>query len=494
MEKIFISYKRKDKKKVHHIKNKIEHITGADCWIDLEGIESDELFDTIIMEAINKAEIVLFMYSSAHRKIKDFSNDWTMRELNFARKKNKRIVFINLDGSPLTDRLELHFGLSQQVNARSEESMRALIMDIKKWLKIDENKSKPTSENESLSINKLSILENISSKILTHYKYLKTTIAVFKRKFQNLLSHSSKKCLDCIMVFLEGKKRQLAWGTICLCFVSVFILFQKTIFSAIKTLGWFATPSDSTKIDTIIVDNMFDKLASNMVFVKGGNFVMGATEEQKSKACWDEYPATEVSVHDFYLCKYEVTQSLWKHVMKVNYPNKANPSNSKGDEKPVENVTWDDCQLFINELNRQTGENYRLPTEEEWEYAARGGINSKRYVYSGGDTLDVLGWFNRNSENKTHIVGSKKPNELGIYDMSGNVSEWCSDKYRKYNTSSGSKDYNFRGGCWFSEDYRCRSAKRGGNKQGFMSAGVGLRIATNVIISNNKNGSTIGVK
>ena len=173
-----------------------------------------------------------------------------------------------------------------------------------------------------------------------------------------------------------------------------------------------------------------NKLINNMVYVSGGTFTMGATSEQGSDALDREKPTHSVTLSSFYLCKYEVTQALWRAVMGNN------PSSFKGNNLPVQNVSWNDCQTFISRLNNLTGRIFRLPTEAEWEYAARGGNRSRGYKYSGSNVLSDVAWYDDNSGGKTHPVGSKSPNELGLYDMSGNVWEWCSDWYGTYSSSS----------------------------------------------------------
>ncbi|MBQ0015371.1 MAG: formylglycine-generating enzyme family protein, partial [Bacteroidales bacterium] len=150
-----------------------------------------------------------------------------------------------------------------------------------------------------------------------------------------------------------------------------------------------------------------------MVEVSGGTFKMGATSEQGSDAWNDEKPVHNVTLSSYYIGLTEVTQELWQAVMG------SNPSYFKGLYRPVENVSWDDCQTFISRLNSLTGKNFRLPTEAEWEFAARGGTKSRGYKYSGSNTLDDVAWHVGNSGDKTHDVGTKAPNELGIYDMSG---------------------------------------------------------------------------
>jgi len=165
------------------------------------------------------------------------------------------------------------------------------------------------------------------------------------------------------------------------------------------------------------------------VKIEGGHFQMGSNDGNS-----DEKPIHRVSVDDFYIGKYEITQAQWKTVMG------SNPSNLIGDNLPVERVSWNDIQTFITKLNEQTGRTYRLPTEAEWEFAARGGNLSKGYKYSGSNILDDIAWCNGNSGGKTHVVDTKQPNELGIYGMSGNVWELCNDRYSSTYYSSSPAD------------------------------------------------------
>ena len=215
-----------------------------------------------------------------------------------------------------------------------------------------------------------------------------------------------------------------------------------------------------------------------MVYVSGGTFTMGATSEQGSDAHDNEKPVHSVTLSSFYICKYEVTQALWEAVMG------SNPSNLKGDDLPVETVSWDDCQTFIRKLNALTGKNFRLPTEAEWEFAARGGNHSRGYKYAGSNNNNTVAWYFVSSELKPHAVGTNSPNELGLYDMSGNVWEWCQDWYGSYSgasqtnpTGASSGSYRvLRGGSCRSIARFCRSSNRGNRVPAYRDSNNGLRL------------------
>ncbi len=220
-------------------------------------------------------------------------------------------------------------------------------------------------------------------------------------------------------------------------------------------------------------------VAFEMVYVEGGTFTMGGTSEQGSDAESDERPVHSVTLSSFHIGKYEVTQGLWREVMG------SNPSyNPSGDDYPVEDVSWEDCQEFIGKLNARTGLTFRLPTEAEWEYAARGGRKSRGYKYSGSNSIGDVAWYSGNSGNHTHPVGRKSPNELGLYDMSGNVWEWCQDWYGDYTAeaqrnptgpSSGGHRV-LRGGSFWLNARICRVSIRYFNVPGYGFDYRGLRL------------------
>ncbi|MDD5979159.1 MAG: formylglycine-generating enzyme family protein, partial [Bacteroidales bacterium] len=241
-----------------------------------------------------------------------------------------------------------------------------------------------------------------------------------------------------------------------------------TVYGATKTFETFKT------IFSLTVNGV----SFEMVYVEGGSFDMGATTEQGSDADGNEYPVHSVTLSDYYIGKCEVTQELWEAVMG------SNPSYFKGAQNPVERVIWNDCQNFIKKLNSLTGRTFRLPTEAEWEYAARGGNQSLHYKYSGSNNIFDVAWHDGNSGDKTHAVGTKTANELGIYDMSGNVWEWCSDWYGGYSAgaqtnpqgpSSGSYRV-LRGGGWFYNARCCRVSYRISHAPEYSSSDNGLRL------------------
>jgi formylglycine-generating enzyme required for sulfatase activity len=251
----------------------------------------------------------------------------------------------------------------------------------------------------------------------------------------------------------------------------------------------------SVEVKTFVVKGV----SFDMVKVEAGTFTMGATPEMKDPK-EDEKPAHQVTLSkNYYLGKTEVTQALWKAIMKKD------PSMFEGDNKPVEQVSWKDCQKFISKLNAATGKKFRLPTEAEWEFAARGGNKSNLYQYSGSNNVDDVAWYENNASDSlaphsfewfkknrnsvqygTHDVSTKQPNELGLYDMSGNVLEWCSDMCGDYSSNaqfdpvgptSGAKRI-IRGGCWSSSVGSCRSSARGFSApSNFCSVSLGFRLA-----------------
>ena len=254
------------------------------------------------------------------------------------------------------------------------------------------------------------------------------------------------------------------------------------------------TQSGATPVDQSTRTFTANGVSFKMIRVDGGTFMMGATSEQGSDAESDEKPAHQVTLSTYYMGETEVTQELWQALMD------SNPS-AVG-QYPVTYVSWDDCQEFITRLNNHTGQNFRLPTEAEWEFAARGGNKRRGYKYSGSNEIDAVAWFVRNSGDfwlshitleddikdnncDIHKVATKSPNELGLYDMSGNVREWCQDWYGSYISNSqtnptgpSSGSYRvYRGGSWYDLEDHCRVSDRNSSYRVSSSRYLGLRLA-----------------
>ena len=285
----------------------------------------------------------------------------------------------------------------------------------------------------------------------------------------------------------EGKKSTKKWWIIAACVLEAVAAVVGIVCAKFLSVGEDMEQKTEQKTESapqlVAVEGSrtftVNGVKFTMVPVEGGTFTMGATSEQGSDAEEYEKPAHKVTLSDYYIGQTEVTQALWKAVMG------SNPSDSKGDNLPVEQVSWDDCQVFIQNLNQLTGKQFRLPTEAEWEYAARGGRKSRGYKYAGGNNIGLVAWCGDNSGNRTHTVATKQANELGVYDMSGNVEEWCSDWYDGYQSSSqsdpqrpslGSCRVN-RGGSCYCNAGDCRVSYRFFGTPDFRYNDLGLRLS-----------------
>ena len=215
-----------------------------------------------------------------------------------------------------------------------------------------------------------------------------------------------------------------------------------------------------------------------MVYVEGGEFMMGATSEQGGYVKEEEKPAHKVKLSSFYISKYEITQAQYQAIMGTQY------NGFEGERRPVENVSWNDAMKFCEKLSARSGRNYTLPTEAQWEFAARGGTKSQGYKYSGSNAVGDVAWYGNNSSRTTHAVGAKAPNELGIYDMSGNVGEWCDEWYGVYSSDAVTNPTGpvsgdgrvIRGGSWYDVDVLCCVSFRYKGDQSGIYNEIGFRV------------------
>ena len=251
------------------------------------------------------------------------------------------------------------------------------------------------------------------------------------------------------------------------------------------------TPPYEPEYKTVTVGSGTSAVTFRMLLVQGGTFMMGAREGDPYVRPW-ESPVHQVTLSDYYIAEFEVTQALWRAVMGTSSSN--NPSwfcstngYANNYQRPAENMIYSQVTSFITKLNQKTGMTFRLPTEAEWEFAARGGNWSKGYLYIGGDDVYEVAWQSDNSDDITYPVGTKAPNELGLYDMGGNVEEWCSDWYGLYNegaqvnptgvSSSSTNSRVMRGGSWDQSYRMCRPTSRHDANVAFKSAHSGMRLA-----------------
>lgn len=288
----------------------------------------------------------------------------------------------------------------------------------------------------------------------------------------------------------ENKGRKIVVAALAVIFISIFTYFlfdytrnkdQATFLGASQTSVMETGDSLANKMIFHNINNYtVNGVPFDMAFVKGGKYEMG-TRDEKLRELWKwDFPPHEVFIDDFLIGTTEVTQDLWESVMGNN------PSHFVGDSLPVENVSWDDVQKFIKVLNKSTGKKFRLPTEAEWEYAARGGsVGEMEYIYSGGDNIGAVGWYFKNSENKTHKVAQLKPNSLGIYDMAGNVREWTQDWfdvvfYENYNVNPKGPDDGiqkvYRGGAYYNKAKYCTVSYRNAQLKSYRSMNTGFRL------------------
>lgn len=414
---VFISYSRKDYEKVKAVKDEIDRLVGIDCWMDLNGIESGEWFKKVIISAINRHDTLLFMLTP-----NSMNSPFAMKELGFAAKKGKRIVLVDLAHTQLND--DFIFDYSDKDN-------------------IDWN---------------------------------------------DPLQHD--KLINNLRVWLPKKTKRKV---------------RKTV------INTESNTENSAEINSVRDDSLTVQVGDiqfNMIRVEGGTLEIGATKEQGVFAEKNEYPAHCITLPTYYIGQFPVTQNLWEKVMGYNHSynqqsekelvsemerkkvqvaimNALKPIATPTDimesdygHYPVENIAYNEAKQFVNRLSELTNKKFDLPAEEEWEYAARGGQKSHHYRYAGSNRIDDVAWYRHNSSLRTHPVGEKQPNELGIYDMSGNVWEWTKSKAHQYDRDVNPEEKLFirRGGSAIHVEKNCRVSFRYETERSKHNMGSGLRV------------------
>ncbi len=469
---VFISYSRRDYvnergevkpgNSVSQIMDALEkaHIS---YWIDKEGIYHGDKFKGVLASAIEAADVFIFVSSESSNK-----SEWTAKEIDVAVYEKKIIIPVRIDDSKYNNSVKIDLVGLDFINYQSNPTLalEELVKSIKKHIKAPEVDVKKIKDE-------IKALEKEGCQLYSQQKRIYDEVANKKRQIGEGTMNcpvcgetndiSSLYCPRCGWAFVPFTSKKLD---------------EKRLNTHRRLWSGLASSNKAPEEPTEILPEPIKEIIDNMVEVEGGTFIMGATPEQGEEAFNDEKPPHKVTVSTFHIGRYPVTQEQWKAVMG------SNPSYFQGERHPVEQVNWMDCQDFVEKLSKITGLKFRLPTEAEWEYAARGGKKGKGYKYSGGNMLSQIAWYNENSGGTSHEVGQKAPNELGLYDMSGNIWEWVQDWKGDFTNEEqmnpkGPEEGDeriCRGGGWNREHDRCRVSYRGDDLPDLRYRSLGLRV------------------
>lgn len=525
---VFISYSRKDYIENGNIipDNVICKIlqsfddNGITYWFDKEGISGGDQFMEIIVDAIEMSKMVLFVSS-----VNSNNSKWAAGELMEASNNGKMIIPFKIDDSNYNKSyrvLLLPFDFIDYCNNRDaaiQQLLKAVLKAKEEYntLLRQKEKQKRKEEEEILRRQALIEIQNLS---LDYQK-----IELDQGKIWNSII---EKCSEAGIIEKQcpvcNNKNLVAAPYCKICgwrFSKLYGItkdieetdntnieivrnhwhaynnkgkLEKELSVCKEELKRLRNVSEKQNVDSRksqntnkkFTENTTDnrklivkRLIGNMIHVEGGEFNMGASGEHNSvTSITNNYPQHTVKLSSYRIGKYPITQEEWTAIMDHN------PSKFRGNRNPVESVSWEDCQEFIKRLNKFSRRSFRLPTEAEWEFAARGGIKSKNYIYSGSNNADSVCWHKDISGKSTVEVGLKVPNELGIHDMSGNVCEWCQDYLGNYhswreNNPKGptiGKWKVFRGGCWNDDKNNCRVSLRFAARPSDKGAGLGFRL------------------
>lgn len=451
---VFISYRREGGDKYART-IQLELEKKYNVFLDFDELK-DGVFDQRIMDAIKEASVFLLVLSHGALDRCINEDDWVRKEILYAAMCQSHIVPVtiiddNFEGVPAN----LPEDLKKLVGAHqfSELQMRTLFKSSMEEL--IRNRIEPYIKANGNSGAEIHLEAEMDCELYCFNKHLATL-------------HPNQ---DNIIRLQPGTYK---------------FTFKSTLYPGLQvTQKYSLSPgvfSDYIEVDlhpkNLKLPPVIQQIIENMVVVEGGVFMMGATPEQGEDAEIDERPCHSVKVETFSIGKFAVTQEEWETIMGIN------PSGFQGLRLPVEQVSWYDCESFITKLNEITGMSFRLPTEEEWEFAARGGILSKGYKFAGSNNIEEVAWYYDNCDGITHEVGKKKPNELGLYDMSGNVWEWCQDTVKSSDIiqdKPSEKESLFsrrnRGGGWISISKSCRVSNRNGSSPDVHYDDLGFRLA-----------------
>lgn len=447
MKQIFISYSRHDLDIVKPIIRQIESKVNVKCWIDWDGIESGSQFKNVIVKAIDAVDTVVFFVSNNSMR-----SHFIQLEIEYAQNTGKRVIPIILDGGTLRGWFLFTLGSIDYIDIKNKLQFNKLISNLQSWYGAEEQEANNVTVNDSDNAEKqaadLPHKSSFWSKLLRP-KYLTSLACVLVIGL----------ALGCYQIFFSSDSLQ-------------------------------PTPQPTPTSDNTYIENVKD-LNMKMIYVKGGTFIMGASSGD-SDAYDHERPAHQVTLDSYYIAEFEVTQFQWQKIMGSSINNqiaKSAWSNTYGvgNDYPVYYVSWEEANEFCDKLSSCTGMKYRLPTEAEWEFAARGGNAGKNSgnKYSGSSFAEDVAWSREYSESSAHLVGQKQANELGLYDMSGNVWEWCMDDYDKYSSNNQTNPIRvlddadskvLRGGSWCRDSVDCRVSFRSFANKTHRGSSYGFRV------------------
>lgn len=488
---VFISYSRKDKDRIQNLLSALE-VYKISYWLDTSEIDYSETFTDSIACAIDNADSVLFICTNYSIKA-----EYCKKELNYARLNNKKIRAILFDGFvPKQGWFALEFGNVNCVNYTDQSQFDKLMQEL-------EDAYQPVA-----AVTRKKELEDIKEAAKQSVR------EEFERKKQKAAIEAARQEKE--RLEKVRKKTKLHFNSRSLaqrkgCRISLTIVFVLCLIILPGTWFWTTINSElplgpntcpERTLDPSIVSMTYSKgtlifiiksVTFTMVKVDGGTFTMGARIKQRKDADDDERPTHPVTLSDYYIGQTEVTQALWEAIMGESVTQIANREGwstyGVGADYPMYYISYDNCTTFVDKLNtllssQLGGKRFALPTEAQWEFAARGGNKSKDYKYAGSNNLDEVAWYNGNSDDNTHPVAQKQPNELGLYDMSGNVYEWCKDWYDDYSSNAqtdpqGPADGSgrvYRGGSWVNLAGGCRVSDRSSIMPAYRSDYLGLRL------------------
>ena len=430
---VFISYSRKDTKIVDEFVGRLES-EGFRVWIDRDGVESGDAFKRVIVNAIKESALFMFFSSESSN-----SSPWTTKEVSIAVHYEKPIVPIKLDKTIYNEDLEFDLVNLDYIDysdlAMHQPLMEKLVRTLKSKLPRREEQEVTNVETKTQPIANESQIVNDS--VTPAHTSSKETGKKGKKGFWIVLGILAVGALAAFLLSVLGSREEQLEAT------------------------------TMTFDDLTITAN---GISFTMKPIEGESFVMGGTEDN---------PAHEETINSFYMGETEVTQALWMAVMggPPSHNGGWTVESGLGDNYPAYEISWKEIQDFLRKLNGLTNRNFRLPTDAEWEFAARGGKKANGYMFAGSPRVEEVAWYNKNSGNLTHEVKQLKPNELGLYDMSGNVWEWCNDLYED---DAKEEMYVLRGGGWNRNADRCQVTFRGQGGPYFRGNSHGFRLAMSV--------------